>query len=390
MRTGSGGLGIIERGAIAARDGRIAWVGTHSDLPSVPSSTVIDCEGRWMTPGLIDCHTHLVHAGDRTEEFDARRSGISYQQIAARGGGILSTVRATRAASTVDLETASRRRLECLAASGVTTVEIKSGYGLDLATERKQLVVATQLAVLCNVHVVRSFLGAHVVPPEYSGRAEQYVEFLCTRVLPVLVADGLVDCVDAYLEPLAFSQEHVRKLFTTARAHGLSVRLHADQLSDGNGAGLAAEYQALSADHLEFSSSAGVEALARSGTVATLLPGAYYFLREQRQPPIDLLRRCGVPMAVATDCNPGTSPMSSLLAAMNLAATLFGLTVEECWLGTTRHAAQALGLSASRGALEVGKRCDLAIWDVDRLAVPVQTLGFQPLHMRVKEGVACH
>ncbi len=382
------GLGVIERGAIAAAGGRIAFVGEEAGLPAdwLGGPSVIDCEGRWITPGLIDCHTHLVFGGDRAREFEMRLAGASYEEIARAGGGIVSTVGATRAASEDELLQGALTRLDALAEEGVTTVEVKSGYGLELGAERKSLRVARRLAEARRVTIRTTFLGAHALPGEYADRRADYVSLVADEMIPALAAEGLVDAVDAFCERIAFTREETAKVFDAARAAGLPVKLHADQLSNGGGAALAAEYGALSADHLEYTDEAGVAAMARAGTVATILPGAYYMLREKQGPPVALFRQYGVPMAVATDCNPGTSPLTSMLLALNMAATLFGLTVEECLIGATRNAAKALGLADEIGTLEVGKSADLAIWDIERPAELVYRLGFNPLRARIWKG----
>ncbi|HUN93826.1 MAG TPA: imidazolonepropionase [Burkholderiaceae bacterium] len=381
------GLGVIERGALAVRDGRIAYAGAERELPAAlrAGAAIHDCEGRWITPGLVDCHTHLVHAGDRAGEFARRLRGESYEQIAQSGGGIVASVAHLRAAGEDELVRQSLPRLDALLAEGATTIEIKSGYGLSDVHERKSLAAARRLARERAVRIRTTFLGAHAVPPEAAGDADAYVDAV-TRMLPPLAADGLVDAVDAFCERIAFSAPQVGRVFDVAKALGLPVKLHADQLSNSHGAALAARYGALSADHLEFTDDEGVEALARAGTTAVLLPGAYYFLRETQRPPVERLRNRRVPMAVATDNNPGSSPLSSLLLAMNLAAVLFGLTVEECIAGVTREGARALGLIDAIGTLEVGKAADLAVWNVDNLAQLVQRMGMNPLHARVQAG----
>ncbi len=382
------GLGIVEAGAIAAGGGRIVFAGPQDALSAASHARarVIDCEGRWITPGLIDCHTHLVYGGDRAQEFERRLAGASYEEIAESGGGILSTVRATREASEDELLNAALQRLDALIAEGVTTVEVKSGYGLELSAERKSLRVARRLAVRRPITVTTTFLGAHALPPEFSDDREAYVEAVASEMMPVLAADGLIDAVDAFCERIAFTKKEVARVFGAADKLGLPVKLHADQLTNGGGAALAAEFGALSADHLEYTDGSGVEAMARAGVVAVLLPGAFYTLRERQTPPVALLRKHRVPIAVATDSNPGTSPLTSLLLALNMTATLFGLTVEECLAGVTRHAAEALGLGPETGTLEAGKWADLAIWDVERPAELVYRLGFNPLHARVWRG----
>lgn len=381
------GLGVVERGAVASRDGRIAFAGAEDDLPGGwGAAERIACEGRWITPGLVDCHTHLVYGGDRAHEFELRLGGATYEEIARAGGGIVSTVRATRAASEDDLVRAALPRLDALIAEGVTTIEIKSGYGLELVAERRQLRTARRLAQERPVAVRTTFLGAHAVPPELGGDKEAYIDRVCRDMLPALAGEGLVDAVDAFCEGIAFSPDETARVFAAAKAAGLPVRLHADQLSNLHGARLAAEHGALSADHLEFTDEDGAAAMAAAGTVAVLLPGAFYFIRETRNPPLEAFRKHGVPIALATDCNPGTSPLTSLLLAMNMGATLFRLTVEECIAGVTREAARALGLLGAIGTLEPGKWCDLAVWNVERPAELVYRMGFNPLHARVWRG----
>lgn len=388
LAAGTAGLGVVEHGAIAVQGERIAYVGPASDLPTAltQGSEIVDCGGRWITPGLVDCHTHLVFGGDRAKDFELRLQGVTYEQIARDGGGILSTVRATRAASADTLLQQALKRLDALLAEGVTTIEIKSGYGLDLANERKMLQVARQLAQKRNVTVSTTFLGAHALPPEATQGKDDYIDNVVLRMLPTLANEGLVDAVDAFCEGIAFSTEQVARVFTAAAQLGLPVKLHADQLSNLQGATLAANHRALSADHLEHSDESSVMAMAASGTVAVLLPGAFYFLREKQRPPLDLLRRHGVKMALATDCNPGTSPLTSLLLSMNMAATQFGMTTEECIAGVTREAARALGLSTQTGTLETGKYADLAIWDIENPAELVYRIGFNPLFARIWRG----
>jgi imidazolonepropionase len=385
---GRPGLGAVEAGAIAAREGRIAFAGPERELPAAwrDHARVVDCEGRWITPALIDCHTHLVYAGDRAHEFELRLAGASYEQIAREGGGILSTVRATRAATEEELLRTALRRLDALIGEGVGTVEVKSGYGLELAAERKSLKVARRLAEQRRVAVRTTFLGAHALPPEYSDRRAAYVAAVADEMIPALAGEGLIDSVDGFCETIAFTRDEIARVFDAARRARLRVKLHADQLSNGSGARLAAEFGALSADHLEYADEPGVAAMARAGTVAVLLPGAYYVLRERQTPPVDLMRKYRLPMAVATDANPGTSPMTSLLLALNMAATLFRLTVDECLAGATRNAARALGLEGETGTLAIGKWADLAIWDIERPAELVYRLGFNPLHARVWRG----
>lgn len=382
------GLGVVERGALAAKDGRIVYAGPEADLPaSAGAARVMDCEGRWITPGLIDCHTHLVFGGDRAHEFELRLKGASYEEIARAGGGIVSTVRATRAAGEDALVAAALPRLDHLIAEGVTTVEIKSGYGLDGPTEERMLSAARRLGKERDVAVRTTYLGAHALPPEANGDKDAFIDALCREWLPSVAAKGLADAVDAFCEGIAFSPEQTRRVFETARRLGLPVKLHADQLSNLGGAALAAEFGALSADHLEYTDEAGAVAMARAGTVAVMLPGAFYFLRETQKPPVDLFRKHGVPLALATDCNPGSSPLTSPLLTMNMAATLFRMTVEECIAGFTREAARALGLLAETGTLEAGKACDLAIWSIERPAELVYRMGFNPLHARIRNGM---
>lgn len=387
---GRTGLGLVDDGLIACGDGKILYAGPASGAPrDLEAPEAIDCMGRLITPGLIDCHTHLVYAGNRAHEFEQRLNGVSYEAIARQGGGIMSTVKETRIASDEQLLAESMQRLLPLMNEGVTTVEIKSGYGLSLEHERKQLMVARELA---NAHVrgmnvTTTLLAAHAVPAEFAGRADDYVDEICRRILPTLIGEGLVDAVDAYCEGIGFSREQCKRVFNAATVQGVRVKLHAEQLSDMEGAALAAAFRALSADHLEYANENGIRAMAREGVVAVLLPGAFYFLRETQVPPIDALRRHGVPMALATDHNPGTSPLSSLLLVLNMAATLFRMTVEECLLGVTRHAASALGLESRLGTLEAGKQCDLAIWNVDSPAELVYAIGANRLHERVWRGV---
>jgi imidazolonepropionase len=384
---GRDGLGIVERGIVAASGEKIVYAGAEADAPAkLAARERIDCEGRWITPGLIDCHTHLVHAGDRAGEFEQRLEGATYEEIARAGGGILSTVRATRAASVDSLVATALPRLDALLAEGVTTIEIKSGYGLDTEAEIRQLEAARRLATLRRVDVSTTLLAAHAVPPEFVGRADEYVEQVCTQTIPRVASLGLAEAVDVYCERLAFTPEQSARVLATARSHGFGIKLHADQLSDTGGAALAGQFTAWSADHLEHASAAGLEVMARAGTVAVLLPGAYYFLRDTRLPPLDHMRRLGLKLALATDCNPGTSPLTSLLLAMNMGATLFRLTVEECIAAVTREAAWALGRQSTHGTLEAGKYCDLAIWNVERPAELVYRIGFNPLHARVWRG----
>jgi imidazolonepropionase len=377
-------------GAVAAQDGKIAWVGAVADLPGRPDALareVHDLAGHWITPGLIDCHTHLVYAGSRAHEFEQRLQGATYEEIARAGGGIVSTVAATRAASEDDLAAVSSLRLGRLLDEGVTTIEVKSGYGLRTDAELKQLRVARRLGETAAVAVRATFLGAHALPPEYKGRADDYIDLVCDEMLPTVAKAGLADAVDAFCEGIGFSPEQTARVFERAGVLGLPVKLHADQLSDLGGAVLAARFRALSADHLEYTSEAGVRAMAVAGTVAVLLPGAFYFLRETRLPPVQSLRDHRVPIAVSTDCNPGSSPLTSILLTLNLACTLFRLTPEEALAGVTLHAALALGMAQTHGTIEVGKACDLAIWGVGEPAELAYAMGANPCVAVVKDGV---
>ena len=371
--------GVIDSAALGIAEGKIAWIGPESELPEGINCKTLSLNGRWLTPALIDCHTHLVFGGDRAEEFEQRLSGVTYEEIAKAGGGILSTVNATRDASQDELAKAAAVRLHSLSREGVSTIEIKSGYGLDINNEIKMLRVARSLAGMSGISVSTSFLGAHTVPPEFKGKADAYIEMLCNEALPQAADAGLVDAVDAYCENIAFSTDQVARLFETAESLRLPVRLHADQLSDSGGAELAASYHALSADHLEYTSSNGVQALAAAGSVAVLLPGAFLTLGETQRPPVESLRESNVPIAVATDCNPGTSPVCSLRAAMSLATSLFKLTPEECLAGVTREAARALGLLHDRGTLETGKRADIAVWNIGHPRELTYWLGLNEL-----------
>jgi len=379
------GLGIVEDGLIACQDGVIAYAGSVRDAPEIDASHATDCEGRWITPGLIDCHTHLVYGGDRAHEFEIRLAGASYEEVARAGGGIVSTMQATRAASEAELIASALPRLDALIAEGVTTVEIKSGYGLKLEHEAKQLRAARALGTQREVTVVTTFLGAHAVPPEFAGNPDFYIENVTDVMIPAIARDGLADAVDAFCEGIGFTNEQTRRVFEAARANGLPVKLHAEQLSNQHGAALAAEFGALSADHLEYLDADGVAAMAKAGTVAVLLPGAFYFTRETRLPPLEELRAAQVPIALATDCNPGSAPLTSPLLAMNMAATLFRTTVDECIAGFTRNAARALGRN-DIGTLEAGKSCDLAIWDIERPAELVYRMGLNPLQARIWMG----
>jgi imidazolonepropionase len=376
---------VFERGAIVARDGRIEWIGPEADLPGgIHPRRTVELAGRWVTPGLVDCHTHLVFAGQRAAEFARRTAGSSYAEIAREGGGILSTVRATRAADEDDLFTQSAARLQALLAEGVTTVEIKSGYGLELETEARMLRVARRLGAAHPVTVATSLLAAHALPPEFAGRADDYIDTACRDWLPAL--RELADAVDAYCEDIAFSAAQCGRLFDAAQSLGLPVRLHSEQLSNVGGSQVAARHGALSCDHLEYATDADAAALASAGTVAVMLPVAFYALGETQLPPIESLRRHGVPLAVASDCNPGSAPGASLLLAMNMARRLFGLTSEEVLHGVTRHAARALSLGHARGSLTVGRAADFAVWSIDSPDELGYWVGFNPCSMVVKDG----
>ena len=381
------GAAPVADGVIAARDGRIVYAGPRAEAPTFTASAQIDCGERLITPALIDAHTHLVHGGHRAREFELRLAGASYAEIARGGGGIVSTMRATRAANEDELVASALPRLDALLAEGVGTVEIKSGYGLDLPSELKMLRAARRLGELRAVRVVTTFLGAHALPPEFAGDPDGYIALVCDQMLPAIAAEGLADAVDGFCEGIGFSPAQIERVLAKAAALGLPVKLHAEQLSNLGGAALAARFGALSADHLEHLDEAGVAAMAAAGTVAMLLPGAFYFCRETQVPPVAALRAAGVRIALATDCNPGTSPLTSLLLAMNMAATCFRLTVAECLAGVTLNAAHALGLEHECGSLAPGKSCDLAIWDIVEPAELVYRMGANPLHARVFKGV---
>jgi imidazolonepropionase len=385
LATMDNGYGLLHDAALAIKDGRIAWIGARCDAP--PTAREHDCGGAWLTPGLIDCHTHIVHGGNRSDEWEARLNGATYEDIARQGGGIMATVRATRSLDIDALVAASLPRVKALLAEGVTTLEIKSGYGLALDAEERMLRAARRIGELLPVRVVTSFLGAHALPPEFAGRADDYITDVCDVMLPALAAQGLVDAVDAFCERIGFTNAQTARVFEKADALGLPVKLHAEQLSDQGGAELVARHGGLSADHLEHLSEEGIAAMARAGTVAVLLPGAYYYLRETTMPPIAALRAAGVPMAVATDCNPGTSPLTSLLLALNMACTLWRLTPQEALLGVTAHAARALGLQDEIGTLTVGKRADLALWNIARPADLAYAMGLNPCHAVIHGGV---
>ncbi|SFP26528.1 imidazolonepropionase [Pseudomonas sp. NFPP28] len=382
-----GKYSIIEDAALVTAGSLIEWVGPRSQVPAADYAQVHDLRGAWVTPGLIDCHTHTVFGGNRSGEFEQRLEGVSYAEIAAKGGGIASTVRATRSATEDELFASAEKRLRSLLRDGVTTVEIKSGYGLDLANERKMLRVARRLGEALPVSVRATCLAAHALPPEYKDRADDYIEHICAEMLPALAAEGLVDAVDAFCEYLAFSTEQVERVFKVAQQLGLPVKLHAEQLSSLHGSSLAARYQALSADHLEFMTEADAIAMAASGTVAVLLPGAFYFLRETQLPPMDALRKHGVKIAIASDLNPGTSPALSVRLMLNMACTLFRMTPEEALAGATQHAATALGMGDTHGSLEVGKVADFVAWQIDRPADLAYWLGGELDKRVVRHGV---
>ncbi|PFG60137.1 imidazolonepropionase [Pseudomonas poae] len=382
-----GKYSIIEDAVLVTAGSLIEWIGPRSEVPTADYAQVHDLQGAWVTPGLIDCHTHAVFGGNRSGEFEQRLEGVSYADIAAKGGGIASTVRATRAATEDELFASAYKRLRSLLRDGVTTVEIKSGYGLDLANERKMLRVARRLGEALPVSVRATCLAAHALPPEYKDRADDYIEHICNEMLPALAAQGLVDAVDAFCEYLAFSTEQVERVFKVARQLGLPVKLHAEQLSSLHGSSLAARYHALSADHLEFMTEEDAIAMAAAGTVAVLLPGAFYFLRETRLPPMDALRRHGVKIAIASDLNPGTSPALSVRLMLNMACTLFRMTPEEALAGVTQHAATALGMGDTHGSLEVGKVADFVAWQIDRPADLAYWLGGELDKRVVRHGV---
>lgn len=382
------GLGLIDNGAIATLDGKIAFIGTGAELDAsgLHSEQQIDCDNRWILPSLIDCHTHLVFGGDRAKEFEMRLEGASYEEIAKAGGGIVSSVKNTRAASEDELTAQALKRLDTLLAEGLSTVEIKSGYGLDIETELKMLRVARKLETLRPVRIVTSYLAAHATPGEYKDRNADYIRSVVLLGMEQAHAEGLIDAVDGFCEGIAFSVEEMRLVFDKAKDLGLPVKLHAEQLSNLGGAKLTADYHGLSADHLEYLDDEGAKAMAAAGTIAVLLPGAFYTLRETQLPPMEALRKHGTKIALATDCNPGTSPLTSMLLTMNMGATLFRMTVEECLIASTRHAAEALGVSDVTGSLQRGKSADFTLWDIDRPAELVYRIGFNPIHSRVFKG----
>lgn len=384
MQKGGAPYGAMANAAILIENGRIAWLGPSDAAPR--ADEIADLAGRWVTPGLIDCHTHIVHGGSRAREFELRLEGASYAEIAKAGGGILSTVEATRTASVDELVATALPRLDHLLAEGVTTMEIKSGYGLDLETEVRMLQAARRLGAERDVAVETSLLAAHAVPPEYKDDPDAYVRVVTDEIIPAVRKAGLADAVDGFCEGIAFSPAQIRRVFAKARAVDLPVKLHAEQLSDRKGAVLAAEFHALSADHLEYLEADGVIAMAAAGMTAVLLPGAFYTLREKQLPPVDLLRQHKVPIAIASDCNPGSSPVTSLLLMLNMAATLFRLTPEEALAGVTRNAARALGLADEIGTIQVGKRADLAIFDIETPAELAYRIGYNPLFAVLREG----
>lgn len=388
LAEGREGLGAIENGAIAAKNGVIVFVGAEADLPADlrRDALVVDCEGRWITPGLIDCHTHIVFGGDRAMEFEMRLEGATYEEVARAGGGIVSSVKATNALSVEGLVEAALPRVDTLLAEGVSTLEIKSGYGLSIEGELNMLRAARALEMVRPVRVVTSYLAAHATPVEYKGRNGDYITDIVLPGMDKAHAEGLIDAVDGFCEGIAFSVDEMRRVFDHAKSLDIPVKLHAEQLSNLGGAKLAASYDALSADHLEYLDAEGAAAMAKAGTVAVILPGAFYAINETQKPPIKALRDAGVRIAIATDCNPGTSPLTSLLLTMNMSATLFRLTVDECIAGATREAARALGLIGETGTLEVGKSADFAIWNIQRPAELVYRIGFNPLHSRIFKG----
>lgn len=387
MREGSAPWGEVADGAIAVEGDRIAWVGPRNEWKG-KAVEEHDARGAWITPGFVDCHTHIVYAGNRANEFEMRLNGATYEDIARAGGGIACTVRATRAATEDQLLASAKRRLLELVDEGVTTLEVKSGYGLDVETEARMLRVGRKLASHAPVTIRTTFLGAHALAPEYAGRKDDYIDFVCATALPAIAREKLADAVDAFCEDIGFTQEQTARVFDAARAHGLPVKLHADQRCEYGGAALSAKHGALSADHLEYASEECAREMARSGTVAVLLPGAYYFLRETKLPPIEAFRRHGTSMALATDCNPGSSPVTSMLLMLNMACTLFRLTPEEALAGITRNGARALGMQATHGTLEAGKAADFVVWDVGSPAELAYAIGANPRVATVQAGRA--
>lgn len=383
------GYQLIENAAVAVKDGKIAWLGTEAELEQMNYEAHLTSalSGMWLSPALIDCHTHLVYGGNRVHELALRRQGLSYSEIAQQGGGIYSTVAATRAASTEELYKMAQKRLQYLLREGVATIEIKSGYGLDLETERRMLQVARKLGEAFDVKIKTTYLGAHCLPPEYYGRPEDYIEWVSEEVLPALVEDELVDAVDGFCESIAFTPEQLSHYFDAAKSYGLPVKCHVEQLSNSGGLEMALEYNALSVEHLEYASSSAIKKMATTDTVAVLLPGAYYTLGETQRPPVATLRENGIAMAVATDANPGSSPLCSLLTAGNMASVLFELSPFEVWQGMTLNAAKALGVEQDRGSLTVGKQADFAVWDIEHPDELIYYLGHNPCQMLVIDGI---
>ncbi len=377
--------GAIHNGVLAVTDGKISWLGEQKEAPPFPDTKVVNGEEKWLTPGLIDCHTHLVYGGNRATEFEQRLYGVSYETIAKAGGGIQSTVKATREASDEDLLNSALHRLKQLHQEGVTTIEIKSGYGLDMDTELRLLKTARELEKHIPVHVATTYLGAHALPPEYAGRADDYIDFICTKVLPKVAQQKLADAVDAFCETIGFTLEQCQRVYETAQRLGLPIKGHAGQLSDMGGASLVAKFNGLSADHLEYLNNDDIQQLKQSGSVAVLLPAAFYFLTERQLPATASLRKADIPIAIATDCNPGSAPIASLLTAMNMACVLFGLTPEETLRGVTCNAAKALGLHANKGQLAIGYDADLLLWDIDHPAELSYAINMhKPAQMWVK------
>lgn len=389
MTNNGSAYGALRNAAIGVTDGKISWIGKSSDVTNDSkknSKVVYDGAGRWITPGLIDCHTHLIFGGNRISEFEMKKNGVSYEKIAAEGGGIRSTVQATRNATKEELLTSAKHRVLQLLKEGVTTIEIKSGYGLDLETEITLLQIATELQKQFPLTIQRTFLGAHTIPPEYAGKPDAYIDFICQTVLPIIKKQNLADVVDAFCETVAFTPQQIEKLFDAAKQLGFSVKLHAEQLSDQKGTILALRHNALSVDHLEYISEESIQKLAKTKTIAVLLPGASYYLQEQKKPPVELLRKYHVPMAVATDLNPGTAPINSLLAVVNMACILFGFTPEEALQGVTRHAASALGMQNALGTLELNKHADFVVWDIDQPAELAYGIGLNPEKIVIRNG----
>jgi len=381
--------GIIENAAIAIKDGQIAWLGKRDDLPAFDAlaTPIYQGKGGWITPGLIDCHTHIVYGGNRAKEFEMRLEGATYQEIAAAGGGIVSTVKATREADIETLYVAAKDRLNALMKEGVTTVEIKSGYGLNTETEMKMLRIARLLGEHHPVDVKTTFLGAHALPPEFKDNSDGYIDLVCGEMIEAVVEEGLADSVDAFCESVGFDLAQTKRVFQAAKKHGLPVKLHAEQMSNLGGSEMAADFDALSVDHIEYLDETGIKAIKKSGTVAVVLPGAFYFLRETKQPPIDLLRKHQVPMAIATDANPGSSPLCSLQLMLNMACTLFRMTPYEALAGVTINGAKALGIQDNVGTLTIGKQADLVLWNIEHPAQLSYQFGVNPCEQVIKNGV---